>query len=107
MKFLLSLTDAQPSFLTATPPRPSVLLDCWRAIGREMVEPVYVEVAVLRIGEIAILAMLPGRLALGVRFKRGRSVGGRGAGPGFMNCPEEYILHTVSDLSDERIDRAL
>jgi hypothetical protein len=57
-----------------------------------MVEPVYVEVAVLRIGEIAILAMLPGRLALGVRFKRGRSVGGRGAGPGLVNCPEEYIL---------------
>src|SRR5690349_10325182 len=96
MKFLLSLTDAQPSFLTATPPRPSVLLDCWRAIGREMVEPVYVEVAVLRMGEIAILAMLPGRLALGVRFNRGRSVGGRGAGPGFMNWPDEYILRIIS-----------
>ena len=29
---------------------------------------------------------LPGRLETeGVRFNRGRSVGGRGAGPGFMN----------------------
>ena len=85
MKFLLSLTEAQPSFLTATPPMPSELLDCWRAIGSEMVDPVYVEVAVLRMGDIAMLVMLPGELVLGVRARRGRSVGGRGAGPGFMN----------------------
>jgi hypothetical protein len=39
-------------------------------------------------------AMLPGRvlLVLGVRARRGRSVGGRGAGPGFMNCSREYML---------------
>jgi hypothetical protein len=28
----------------------------------------------------------------GVRLRRGLSVGGRGAGPGFINCPELYIL---------------
>jgi len=39
-------------------------------------------------------AMLPGRvlLVLGVRARRGRSVGGRGAGPGFMNWSREYML---------------
>jgi hypothetical protein len=52
-----------------------------------MVEPVYVDVAVLRTGEMTMFAMLPGKLVFGVRAKRGRSVGGRGAGPGFMNCP--------------------
>jgi len=32
-------------------------------------------------------------LTCGVRLRRGgRSVGGRGAGPGFMNCPGVYIL---------------
>lgn len=38
--------------------------------------------------------MFPGRLELvfGVRLRRGRSVGGRGAGPGFMNWSLEYIL---------------
>lgn len=54
-----------------------------------MVDPVYVEVAVLRMGEMAMLAMDPGRLLLGVKFSRGLSVGGRGAGPGFMNWPDE------------------
>lgn len=54
-------------------------------MGKEMVEPVYVDVAVLRIGEMAMFAMLPGRLALGVKASRGLSVGGLGAGPGFMN----------------------
>jgi hypothetical protein len=29
---------------------------------------------------------------LGVRARRGRSVGGRGAGPGFMNWSREYML---------------
>jgi len=35
--------------------------------------------------------MLPGSDdTVGVKFRRGRcSVGGRGAGPGFMNCPGE------------------
>jgi hypothetical protein len=56
------------------------------------VEPEYVDVTVLRIGEMAMLDMLPGRFALGVRARRGRSVGGRGAGPGFMNWPDEYML---------------
>ena len=39
-------------------------------------------------------AMFPGRLELvfGVRLRRGRSVGGRGAGPGFMNWSLEYML---------------
>lgn len=38
--------------------------------------------------------MFPGSvlLVLGVRAKRGRSVGGRGAGPGFMNWSREYML---------------
>jgi hypothetical protein len=32
--------------------------------------------------------IFPGRFAVeGVRLSRGRSVGGRGAGPGFMNWP--------------------
>jgi len=48
-----------------------------------MVEPVYVEVAVRVMGDPT--AMLPGILVLGVRLSRGRSVGGLGAGPGFMN----------------------
>jgi hypothetical protein len=55
-----------------------------------MVDPVYVEVAVLLIGEITMFAMLPVMLlVLGVRLRRGRSVGGRGAGPGFMNWSDE------------------
>jgi hypothetical protein len=39
-------------------------------------------------------AIFPGRvwLVFGVRARRGRSVGGRGAGPGFMNWSREYIL---------------
>ena len=40
--------------------------------------------------------MLPGMFViLGVRFSRGRSAGGRGAGPGFMNWPGKYILYKV------------
>ena len=39
--------------------------------------------------------MFPGRFVVeGVRFKRGRSVGGRGAGPGFMKRPGPYILRS-------------
>src|SRR3569833_3149362 len=88
MKFLLSLTCAQPSFMTATPPWPSTL-DVWRPRGRDMVEPLYWVGPVREMGEFRLmLAMLPGRLVLGVRLRRGLSVGGRGAGPGFMNCPE-------------------
>lgn len=64
---------------------PSTLLDCCLAMGKEIVEPVYVEVAVLRTGDMTMFAMLPGRFVLGVRARRGRSVGGRGAGPGFIN----------------------
>lgn len=52
-----------------------------------MVEPEYVEVAVLRMGEMAMLDMLPGRLALGIKLSRGASWGGLGAGPGFKNEP--------------------
>ena len=50
-----------------------------------MVEPEYVEVAVPGMGEMAMLAMLPGRFVFGIRFSLGLSVGGRGAGPGFIN----------------------
>lgn len=54
------------------------------------------EVAVRGIGEMVmldmLLVMLPGELGLGVRLSRGRSVGGRGAGPGFMNWPAAYAL---------------
>lgn len=76
--------------MTATPPIPSAAFDRSRANGKEMVDPVYVEVAVRVIGE---LTMFPGRLALGVRFSRGLlSPGGRGAGPGFMNWLLEYML---------------
>lgn len=50
----------------------------------------YVELAVRVIGdwmlEILSCDILPGRFAVeGVRFSRGWLVGGRGAGPGFMN----------------------
>lgn len=50
-----------------------------------MVEPVYVDVAVRVMGEPTMFAMFPGMLVLGVKLSRGRSPGGRGAGPGFMN----------------------
>lgn len=44
-----------------------------------------------------MLAMLPGRFALGVRLSRGRSPpGGFGAGPGFMNCSDEYMLPVLA-----------
>ena len=45
--------------------------------------------AVLVIGDAMLkVDMFPGRLAVaGVRLSRGLSVGGRGAGPGFMNWP--------------------
>jgi len=43
--------------------------------------------------------MLPGRFVLGVRPRRGFSVGGRGAGPGFMNCWFEYMLFCVAILA--------
>src|SRR3569833_1618502 len=92
MKFLLSLTCAQPSFMTATPPWPSTL-DVWRPRGRDMVEPLYWVGPVRELGVFRLmLDMLPGRKVMGVRLRRGLSVGGRGAGPGFMNCPEEQIL---------------
>jgi hypothetical protein len=63
------------------------MLDCCRASGSDTVEPVYVDVVVRVIGElIFIWDMFPGRFAVdGVRFNRGLSVGGRGAGPGFIN----------------------
>lgn len=58
-------------------------------MGRAMVDPLYVLLA----GERRLrFDMLPGRFALGVRPSRGLSVGGRGAGPGFMNCPVVYML---------------
>jgi hypothetical protein len=39
------------------------------------------------------LEMFPGRFAVeGVNRKDGRSTGGRGAGPGFMNWFGEYML---------------
>lgn len=60
-----------------------------RASGSDTVDPEYVDVAVLVIGDAMLRDdMLPGRLAVaGVRLRRGLSVGGRGAGPGFMNWP--------------------
>lgn len=65
----------------------SILL-CERARGSAIVEPEYVEVAVPLIGEAMLSElMLPGRLLDGVSLSGGRSVGGLGAGPGFMNCP--------------------
>lgn len=40
--------------------------------------------------------MFPGKLlTAGMRLSLGLSVGGRGAGPGFMNCSDEYILEFV------------
>jgi len=43
--------------------------------------------------EMVRLEMLPGRFAVeGVSRKDGRSTGGRGAGPGFMNWFGEYML---------------
>ena len=54
MKFLPSLTEAQPSLMIATPPMPSILV-FWRARGRETVDPVYVEVAVRVIGELMLI----------------------------------------------------
>ncbi len=54
-------------------------------MGSEMVEPAYWVGPVL-IGELRLmLDMLPGRLGLGVRLRRGLSVSGLGAGPGFIN----------------------
>lgn len=88
MKFLFSFTDAQPCLIMASPPEPSVADDC-RPSGREMVEPEYCD-GTLLMGELRLMfAMLPGRLVLGVRLRRGLSVGGRGAGPGFRNWPVE------------------
>jgi hypothetical protein len=57
-----------------------------------MVEPVYVDVAVERMGEMTMFAMDPGRFVFGVKLSCGLLVGGRGAGPGFMNCPDEKLL---------------
>jgi hypothetical protein len=62
-----------------------MLLEVWREMGSEIVEPAYWVGPVL-MGELRLmLDMLPAMLGLGVRFNRGLSVGGRGAGPGFMN----------------------
>ena len=36
-----------------------------------------------------------------VRLRRGRSVGGRGAGPGFMNWPGAYSLDSISNGQDQ------
>lgn len=53
-----------------------------------MVEPEYVEPARV-MGELIVRPdRLGWMLDVGVRLRRGLSVGGRGAGPGFMNCPE-------------------
>jgi len=73
-----------------TPPMPAKSV-CDLFSGKETVDPLYVPVAVRVIGEcIDMFAMFPGRFAVdGVRFSFGLSVGGRGAGPGFMNCPGE------------------
>lgn len=64
-----------------------------------MVEPLYVLVTPgagdrrLRLDMFpGRLDMFPGVLMLGVRPRRGWSVGGRGAGPGFMNGSLEYML---------------
>lgn len=64
-----------------------------------MVEPLYVLVTPgagdrrLRLDMFpGRLDMFPGVLVLGVRPRRGLSVGGRGAGPGFMNGSLEYML---------------
>ena len=64
-----------------------------------MVEPVYVEVAVRVMGDPTIFAILPGMLVLGVRLSLGRSPGGRGAGPGFMNWLFEYTLPARVEVS--------
>lgn len=74
-----------------------------------MVEPEYVEVAVRVIGEAMFSwLILPGRPAVeGVRLSLGRSIGGLGAGPGFINCPGVKFLkcpHMISGaLSLEKV----
>lgn len=47
------------------------------------------ELTVIWLKEVDTLGELVGRL------RRGRSVGGRGAGPGFMNWSDEYIWDAI------------
>ena len=68
-------------------------------MGRAMVEPLYVLPAGVAGERRLIFDMLPGRFVFGVRPRRGFSVGGRGAGPGFMNWLFEYILLEANALT--------
>lgn len=76
-----------PSFMTLAVP--SVLL---RTSERELLFEKYVAEGVLAAGDAGPRDM-ESKVAVGMlladwaRLRRGRSVGGRGAGPGFMNWP--------------------
>ena len=91
-----SLIRALPSFITATPPLPIPSFSLVVVVVREragaallldrMLVPERVD-AGYRLGSECI-EWLPGiPVVEGIVFRRGLSVGGRGAGPGFMNWP--------------------
>lgn len=78
---------------------PSVLL---RDNDRELLlEKYWPEGAVLTAGEDGLM-FIESKLVVGtleldcVKLRRGRSEGGLGAGPGFMNWPGAYRLESVS-----------
>lgn len=78
---------------------PPVFSDDVEARAREVDDPFNVDP--LSAIELRLICdMFPGRLLTeGVRASRGRSVGGRGAGPGFMNCSRLYILEGGQGVS--------
>ena len=75
----------------ATPPVPELSLFVKvvvRDIDGEESYPLGAPVERLEGPLMTIGGKLPGVPAVeGIKFRRGRSVGGRGAGPGFMNWP--------------------
>lgn len=87
-----SLTLTLPSFTMEEDER--LFSDCTRT--SEVWEPLLLYPPALYVAGDCKLspAMFPGKVLLvfGVRARRGRSVGGRGAGPGFINWSREYIL---------------